>query len=246
MKKFALLSLVVLLFVACDNDDDTSNLEQYVDIATVENPDQVTDFIFVLDDSTRIKTSNSLIPYYRPKDGQRLIVNYSLLYKTPDSLGYAYKAQINDIYEILTKGIFNITPETQDSIGDDYVYIDRMWIANRFLNVEFVYPGYNKMHYINLVYDSTKTYTDGKVHLEFRHNSNGDYPSYNKYGIVSFNLSSLETNAVDSVQLVVHANEYDHTPSATTYNLTYKFGSTTNAGIKPNKLILENLDRKYR
>jgi len=231
--------------MACNSNGDDINTPQYLDIATVENPEQVTNFIFVLDDSTRIKTASSLIPSYCPKDGQRLIVNYSLLNQTPDSLNFSYKAQLNDVYEILTKGIFDITPETEDSIGNDYVYIDEMWIGSHFLNVEFVYPGYNKTHYINLISDSSKTYTDGKIHLEFRHNANGDYPTYYKRGIVSFDLSSLETNTSNQVQIVVHSNEYGRDTNAQTYKLTYSYGNAT-SNVKPEKIQIKSLTGKFK
>ena len=132
--------------------------------------------------------------------------------------------QLNDVYEILTKGIFNLTPETNDSIGNDYIFIEDIWVGSNFLNVEFVYTGANKTHYINLVSESTKTYDDGKIHLEFRHNANGDYPSYNRWGVVSFDLKSLETTTSDKAELVIHTNEYDNGDNENTYAITYKYG----------------------
>lgn len=244
MKKFFLFSIILVLFASCNDSEDDTALKQYIDIATVENPTQDTRFVFVLDDTTKIKTSSSLISYYRPKNGQRIIANYSLLTETPDSLGFSYKAQLNDVYEILTKGIFNITPATQDSIGNDYINIDQMWIGSHFLNVEFVYLGNSKTHFINLVSDNSKTYTDGKVHLEFRHNANGDYPMYSKRGIVSFDLKSLESGSSGQAQLVIHVNEYGKSTNET-YSLTYKYGSGAQ-NVKPQKVLMGELTRQFK
>ena len=83
-----------------------------------------------------------------------------------------------------------------------------------------------------MVSDSTKTYTDNKIHLEFRHNANGDYPSYSKWGMASFDLRSLKLNATgDSVNLVIHTNEY-RSPQDNTYNLTYKFNTASQVSAR--------------
>ena len=238
MKKIFLVLLFVPFFFSCNDENEDEDFEHYVDIATVENPSQATEFIFTLDDSTRLKAINSLIPYYRPKDGQRIIVDYSLYYTNRDTTAYDYLARINDVYEILTKGIFQITPETEDSIGNDYIHIDRMWIGSHYLNIEFVYPAYDKTHFINLVSDTSKTYTDGKIHLEFRHNANGDYPNFNRWGIVSFDIKSLENNSAgDTLKLVIHSREYNNT-TMKEYPINYIYGSQP-SDIKPNREILK-------
>ncbi len=192
-----------------------------------------------LDNNKRLWTAASELKYYRPKDGQRVIANYTLLSDKPVGASYNHDIKLNDVYEVLTKGIFKITPATQDSIGNDYVYIRDMWIGSDYLNVRFDYPGGNKVHYINLVSDSLKTYTDGKIHLEFRHNANDDYPHFNLSGIVSFNLKSLQVADKNEVKIVVHAREFNMPESSSTYNLTYKYG-TQAAAAKRNLPIPAN------
>lgn len=235
MKRLFLIALLFPFLIACNDNHDNDYQNVLTDIATVENPDQATKFGLLLDDSTLLWAATSEVPYYRPKDGQRVIVDYSLLTNNRDGK-YKYDILINNVYEVLTKGIFNITATTQDSIGNDNINIKDMWIGGNFLNVEFVYPGYNATHYINLVADASKTYTDGKVHLEFRHNANNDYPEYNKWGIVSFNLKSLQTNTTDSVQMVIHTKEFYSGDKK--YNITYKFGSES-AQVKDQKISLK-------
>lgn len=237
MKKILMSVLVLALLVACNNDDNNEYFQSnFTNIATVENPNQSSGFYFKLDNNDKMWITSTNFPYYRPKDGQRIIAVYNILSTVDNSNLYNHKVQLNDVYEVLTKGIFKITPETQDSIGNDQIEIRDMWVGSNYLNVEFVYPGYNQIHFINLVSDSTKTYTDGKVHLEFRHNANNDYATYSKWGVVSFDLSSLQPLAVgDSVNLVIHTHEFTTTENET-YNLTYKLGNAGSSNIREMKI----------
>lgn len=223
MKKIFLIALIFPFLMACQNDDNDFNNSSTA-MATVENPTQKTDFYLNLDNGGRLKVSSSAIQYYRPKDGQRVIADFSVIAVTPESSIYSHVVRLNDVYEVLTKNIFYVSPATQDSIGNDKIQIQDIWIGGNFLNVEFVYPGYNRTHYINLVSDDSKQYTDGKIHLEFRHNANNDYPDYNKWGIVSFNLASLRNPNDYKVDLVIHTNEFYS--GNRTYNISYIYGSS--------------------
>jgi len=222
MKKIIFSALVLVLLSACQYEENY-DLNRTVSLATVENPQQSTDFYLIPDNGGRLKVGSSVIPYYRPRDGQRIIADYSIIASTPQSSIYSHVVRLNDVYEVLTKGIFEITPSTQDSIGNDKVRITDIWIGGNFLNIEFEFMGYNRIHYINLVKDASKTYTDGKIHLEFRHNANDDYPDFIKSGIVSFNLNSLRNENDSKINLVIHANEFYN--SGSTYNLTYVYGA---------------------
>lgn len=238
MKRF-LLFMLVPFFVACSSNEPSYVQNSYfVNLATVENPNQETAFIIQLDNNTRMKVAGSDLRYYRPKDGQRVIANYSVLTNERDSSDYRHKIKLNNVYEVLTKGIFKIAPETNDSIGNDYIYIEDIWVGGHFLNVEFVYPGRDKTHFISLVSDSTKTYTDGKTHLEFRHNANGDYPSINRWGMVSFNLKSLESSTANQVDLVIHTNEFGSQANA--YSMTYKYGASASSRNTPDIKVGES------
>lgn len=244
MKRLFMFLLALPLLVACSDREPENSLDNYLmDIATIENPEEASSFFLTLDDSTRLWTIASNLRYYRPKDGQRVIASYSIINEKPDSLNYNYDIRLNDVYEILTKGIFNLTPETADSIGNDYIFIEDIWIGSHFLNVEFIYPGNATKHFINLVSDSTKTYNDNKVHLEFRHNANGDYPAYNRWGIVSFNLKSLEKPGQNSVDIVVHTNEFNSNGNDK-YEFKYIYNSETQLtskrvfNIHPNRAVI--------
>lgn len=208
-KQFAILVSLVGVFTACSEmSDDELSLDKYwVDIATVKNPELKNVFFLQLDDSTLLWTAASAFHNYKPTDGQRVIANYTLLSDKRPTGMYSYDVRLNDVYEVLTKPLFNITPATQDSIGNDPVEVTNIWIGSKYLNVEFAFYGNDKIHFINLVKDDSKTYTDGKVHLEFRHNDRDDAPMYRRHGIVSFDISSLINPQVESVPLVIHVNK---------------------------------------
>ena len=248
MKKLLTGIIVLFLIISCNNDDVNSNDKNWQAIATVENPTLSTTFNFRLDNGDLMYTNTAGLLNYKPKDGQRIIANYSVIETTSQTNSTVKNVvRLNDAYEILTKGIFKIKPAQQDSIGNDQIEIRSIWVGSDYLNVEFVYLGYNKNHYVNLVSDDAKTYTDNKTHLEFRHNANGDYPSSSKWGMASFDLRSLKANhnSNDSVKLVIHTKEYGTTTDKT-YALTYKFGVPTAAQSAKNISLPFNADSKIR
>ncbi|MEI7503456.1 MAG: NigD-like protein [Paludibacter sp.] len=223
------LSLIIPLFVACDVDDDNCYVvnNYYEDIATVKNPDSLSTFFFRLDNNKLMWAAATNLYNYRPKDGQRIVAYYSVLSDKRATSLYDYDVRLNNVYTVLTKGIFKISPSTQDSIGNDSISISEIWIGSDYLNVEFRYLGSNQIHYINLVSDASKVYTDGKVHLEFRHNANGDTPNYYRQGIVSFDLKSLQASTSNkSLNLIIHVNVPNQVAEKT-YSLTYNFDSNS-------------------
>jgi hypothetical protein len=235
LKQLTIYALSLLILSGCMNDEEDFD-RYWIDIATVENPENSTKFFLRTDDNTLLWTETSVFSAYKPANGQRVIANYSLLSDKRATGLYDYDIQLNDVYEVLTKGIFAVTPATQDSIGSDSIYVEDkdIWIGSKYLNVEFLYQGYSKTHFINLVSDTSKTYNDDKIHLEFRHNANNDLAVNNRWGIVSFDLSSLENNLADSVNLVIHVN-LPNKAADTTFERTYHYNAAP-AGVKKKNL----------
>src|SRR5665647_324393 len=118
MKKLLIGILVVFLITSCNNNEVNSNDKNWQAIATVENPTLSTTFNFRLDNGDLMYTNTAGLLNYKPKDGQRIIANYSFI-ETNSAASSAIKnnVKLNDVYEILTKGIFKIKPAQQDSIG---------------------------------------------------------------------------------------------------------------------------------
>jgi hypothetical protein len=236
MKKYMIAFSVLIFLWSCSKDSEYV-YPTFTSIATVENPDSTFGFRFITDNNDVMKVASTYFPNYRPKTGQRILANYSILSEGASGAGYNHKVELNDVYQVLTKAVFKISSSTQDSIGNDAVEIRNIWVGSHFLNVEFVFAGYEKMHFINLVSDASKIYTDGKVHLEFRHNANSDYQQYSRWGLVSFDLNSIKSSAVgDSVAMVIHTKEFA-TPSSKTYQLTWKIGASGMEHIRDIKML---------
>jgi len=203
---FFLLGLSI--FTACNNDDNSLS-NYHVDIATVINSNNNSAFTFELDNNSIMKPIYTNVANYVPKNGQRIVANYTILSESLS--GKKFDVKLNDVYNVLTKGIYAITPSKQDSIGNDSIQIEDMWIGSTYLNVDFIYPGNDKTHFISLVSDASKLYNDGKIHLEFRHNANKDAGVILKEGLVSFDIKSLlpvsPANTISApVTLVIHVN----------------------------------------
>lgn len=216
-----------LFFTSCNDDDGYSLGKFWISTATAENPDNSSYFFFDVDSGERMWLAATGLPGYRPKDGQRIIANYTIL-SDRQGVGYDHDVRLNNVYEILTKDIIAITAENNDSIGNDAIKVEDIWIANNYLNVEFVFGALDRVHYINLSRDAAKNYGDGKIHLEFRHNANGDSPMYNKWGMASFNLEPLQSEGSESLTLVIHTNEYGGSGEKV-YELTYNFDNQSSS-----------------
>ncbi|MDR0661284.1 MAG: NigD-like protein [Prevotellaceae bacterium] len=224
-KYFLPLALVGTLFLTSCNDDDGYSLDKFwVSVGTVQNGDNSSYFFLDLDNGKRLWTVATNLPYYRPAIGQRVIADYTILSDREEASSYDHDVKLNDVCPILTKDIVNITSENDEELGNDPVKITDIWVGGDHLNVEFVFAGYSKVHFINLGLDEANDYNDGKVHLELRHNAYGDRPAYNMWGIASFRLKSLQEDGVESIAIIVHVNEYG-TGEEKTYELTYDFNS---------------------
>jgi hypothetical protein len=220
LRKLFLAGLLLLFIAACNNDDGYSLGNFRISIGNVENPERDRAFYINLDNGKRLWTAASAYADYRPKDGTRILANYTILSDAENST-YDHDVKLNEVYEVLTKPIFEITPETEDSIGNDPVEVRQMWIGRDYLNVEFVYYGAYRTHFINLVPAEMKNPEEGHVYLEFRHNANNDSPRMLYGGYVSFELGLLKENA-DAGKLMLHVFVKESNYTTKEYKLEYK------------------------
>lgn len=225
----ALTVLSSLFFTSCSDDDGYSLGKYWVGIATVENQEGGPYFFFDLDDGTRMWTAATGLPYYSPANGQRIIANYTILSDKSSGSSYDHDVRLNDVYQILTKDMVAITSENNETLSNDPITIKDIWVGGDHLNVEFVFAGYNKVHFINLGRDASKDYNDGKIHLEFRHNAYDDSPSYKMWGMASFRLEPLQAEGTESLTLVIHTKEYGSDEDKI-YELTYNFSTQSSSG----------------
>jgi len=213
MKRVGLGLLVViisLLFAGCNNDDDYSLGNYWITIGNIEGENG--NFMVVTDDGDRLFPSANAVPGYPINDGDRLWVNYTILDDGAEDSNIDYYIKINNFSDILTKGIFTLTPENADSIGHDPIWVpnpvDDIWISNNYLNIFFTYEGAPWIvHYINVVSDIDEPTTPEELPLlELRHNKNDD--PYNEppiRGFISIDLKSLQVEGQDSVKFILRA-----------------------------------------
>lgn len=221
MKKLNLIMLgivaftMMLLFQSCLDDDGYSLDEFRISVATVAS-DSDTYHHFRLDDGkTLFPVAGNGYTGHNLMDGQRVLLNYTLL---GDSTGsYSHPIKVNAIDKILTKKIAENEGEKNDSIyGKDPVSIKDIWIGDGYLNIWFAanFGGYKK-HFVNLLQIDAEA---NPYELEFRHNAYDDPATASSHGIVCFDLSDLPDTEEETVMLTVQVNAFGGTK---TYELKY-------------------------
>lgn len=216
MKKltFGILMGLLVAFTSCLDDNDGYSLGDYW-----------IGFGIYKDDGTgveRLIMDNGyvLIPvaaqhgsgwFHNISNNDRVLVNYTILDEDENSSAEErYYVKINNLSDVLMKGIMDITPENEDSIGNDPIIVQNAWITDSLLSFRLKYWGYNKIHFLNLVKEPGElTANDQPIKLELRHNANEDDESRPYTAYVSFSLNSLRIDGLDSVRFEVIATDYD-------------------------------------
>ncbi len=216
MKKIVVGIFAVIMMVgitSCELDDDSYSLNKYwLDFGIFEKQDNNSDYSITIDDGDKLFPVSTQVPLGNFNDSSRVLVNFTILSdKLIDENGPdEYYVKINSMRKILMKGIWDITPETEDSIGHDPIIVKDVWVSNNLLNVEIKYWGNYKTHYINLVKTPGIIPEPGEPYeLELRHNEKNDDRSIPFVSYVSFDLSSLEIPEADSILFKVEATDYD-------------------------------------
>jgi hypothetical protein len=167
------------------------------------------------DEKIFIKNKNDLKDI---KNNDRLIIEFTLIKDSIPRIDYI--ANVTRFEAVLVKQIFELTDQNADSIGNDELAVNSLWVKKDFLNFSFYYY-YNSIgHRINLIRPQGAVPTD-TVELEIRHNDMDDNKTYSGGGFVSFNLSSIKNDLKDSVIIHVKAKEYN-SHSFSKY-FTYKY-----------------------
>lgn len=232
-KVFILLVTSIFLITSCSKDDDGYSLGKFwvnFGILNKTGSDAGNYTISLDNKSILIPVSVDFNIYNYAQDGDRVWVNYTILDDNADGNNPAteYYVRINSVDKILTKGILDITEENQDSIGNNPVNVNDIWISDSLLNFEISYWGYNKIHFINLVKQpgELNENTVQPIELELRHNNNGDEGHIKQTGFVSFRLNALKITNLDSVTFVVKGTNY--AGETFDYEGVYKYGENNN------------------
>lgn len=140
--------------------------------------------------------------------------------------GYDHYVRVNDMWNILTKKAIELNAQNADSIGNDPVKANAMWVGGDYLNVSFMFNyGGMQPHAINLVNNQLEPGSDSKtINLEFRHNAYYSHSSKLYEGFVCFDLRPLRVENADSVKLSIKVKEWTGNKI---YDVVYRYNQQT-------------------
>lgn len=198
MKKYLVLLIsclgISVLFSACSNDDGWDGNEYRISYGTVMiDGDEAlsTGFAIRCDNDAQLLVTSTLVPEAKFRNGDRLIVNYTIIdrHETSSRLEYDYEVRLNAYTDVLCKApvkesFIRLDEQVRnDSIGNTPIHIQDAWFGGKYLNINFaVYtkPSSSKAHFINLVHDDTMQSDTAYIYL--RHNDFGE--AWSKEGTI--------------------------------------------------------------
>jgi hypothetical protein len=215
MKKLLLLFMmgVLISLSGCDMHDDGYSLDDaWVGFGLVHKDSEAGVLEIAMDDGEVLFPLANDYSWYGVKNNDRVLVNFTILgNKNTENHDEHYYVKINSIRKILYKGILDITPAKEDSIGNDPITVKDKWIKGNLLNFELKYYGGSKIHFINLVKQPGEINLDnGPVILEIRHNNRDDTESIPLSAMVTFDLSTLKVMGKTSTPFKVIAKGFDN------------------------------------
>jgi hypothetical protein len=215
MKKILFLFLVgstLSFLTGCSLDDDEYSLDNaWVGFGLIQKSADDDSFTIKMDDGEVLYPVIHTGYWHEVSNNERVLTNFTILGNRDNAEhNEEYFVRINSLRKILYKGILDITPAIEDSIGNDPIKVKDLWIKNNLMNFELQYWGGNEIHYINLVKQpgAVSNGTDPIV-LELRHNSNNDADQIPLSAIVTFDLSSLKVEGKTSIPFKVIAKGFD-------------------------------------
>lgn len=172
---------------SCDDDDGYSLGNFVVRMATIR-VEGGNVYSLEIDNGQKLWVGASDVYWYKPTDGQRAIVNYTLLADREGDFDHVVK--VNYLSDVLTKPVDDLTEENEEEFGNDGALIEDMWIGGNYLNVQFrFYLPSHYRHRVSLVKNTTvEDPEDGYIHLEYRYNNQDDVTNVWTRSFVSFYL----------------------------------------------------------
>ena len=222
----SILSIGIFLFLLSCDENSSSLGEFRINIATIV-PGGENAYSLLLDNGERLWPAATAMTYH-PSYNQRVFLNYTILSGAQN--GYDRYIKINDIWNILTKQIIELNAQNADSIGNDPVKANAVWIGGDYLNVSFMFNyGGVKPHAINLVKKELPSESlSDVIDLEFRHNSYNSQRAKFYEGFVCFDLKPLRDENSDSVKLSVRVKEKTR---VITYDVVYRYNQVIQQAV---------------
>ena len=190
VKKYSyLLLLLIVIFTGCIKDDYEETkvtIYQLADVITSESGL----LLKVTDD--RILYDPNFVSDVEVNIGDRLIIAYTIDEVTEDNPDYDYVIGISNFGFITVKDILTVDDVSRDTLTQEPVTINSLWIADKYLNVEFEFLGYDEQkHYFELAYD-TANQIENQFVFDFIHISKETNSNESFYSILSFDLSTFD------------------------------------------------------
>lgn len=213
-RTFTEISIAIILlisFASCNKNDNYYSLGKiWITMGLIDTIDtRGYDFVIKCDNGDTLFPLSNSAQHFVPRNKQRVIVNYTILDEVGES-DKTFYVKINDLNNVTFKDIIAISAQNTDSLGNDPVNITDIWMVGDMLNIEFMYYGYQKIHFINLGYKTNQKGTiDEPVELEFRHNANSDNKAYYLKEIVTFRMDNIIEAKNDTINFTVNWIGYD-------------------------------------
>ncbi len=221
-----LIGLMLVLF-SCDDKNKYSLGNFEINIATVM-PEGKDAYSLLLDNGKKLWPAATDV-LYSPTYNQRVLVNYTVL--SGQQGEYDHYVKINYLRNVLTKPVIELNAYNADSIGNDPVKINAVWVGGDHLNVDFMFNyGGIRPHAINLVENTlSSATTPDAIELEFRHNAYGSASRYLYEGFACFDLRPFRANDIDSVAFSIKVKDWDGEKK---YDVVYKYNLAPYANAK--------------
>ncbi|MDH6355419.1 hypothetical protein M2132_001761 [Dysgonomonas sp. PH5-45] len=214
-----IISVIILAFASCSSDD--YKVPSYIsELASVQKTDDG-GYYLVMDNGTTLFPAQSDREYTVKPNQQRVLINFEYL-DVPIVGAYDKAIKIYSIQDILTANV--VEPESDadlNQFGNDPVEISSLWIGDSYLNIRFTFGyGETQTHSICLLNNkNTRSATDGKIHLELRHNAKNDPANYKVKTMAAFNLRPYLETEIKPVKFIVTAIGFDG--KTQTFETTY-------------------------
>ena len=190
---------------SCSNDGGYSLDKFAVGIATVVNQPG-SDWYLRLDSGEKLWIAAG-IPNYKPLDGQRAIIDFTLL--SDETNGFDHMIRLNRIWEMRTKTIeLALDEETLLEFGEDRCPIvasgfpNGIWISENKEYLNLVVAVYSQKYAVSLVDNMLDdSYEDGYKHLELRYNAFDTEVDYAIAQTYSFVLKDLAISGLKGLKI---------------------------------------------
>jgi hypothetical protein len=215
MQKLLFLLMIIMmsgLLTSCDSDDDNcSPGDVWVGLGLIQKDAGSGSFTIAMDDGEILYPAAADTIWHNLKNHDRVLTNFAILgNKENPNHDEQYYVQIYSLRKILYKGILDINPAIEDSIGNDAISVKDHWLKSGMLNFELQYFGGSKVHYINLVKKpGVINAENGPVILELRHKTNADTEQFPLSAIVTFDMNSLKVAGKTSTPYKIIAKGFD-------------------------------------